>query len=62
MYAVRKIRDTFRANKSLSDFGQIDKEIMYGKQSLELIRRQVCRYVNSRNMYMVKIGYRYLYV
>ncbi|XP_065365881.1 protein bcn92 [Calliphora vicina] len=40
MYAVRKIRDTFRANRTINDFEKIDQQIMYGKQSLEMIRRQ----------------------
>lgn len=41
MYAARKIRDTFRANKMINDFKEIDRQVASAKQSLELIRRQV---------------------
>ncbi|XP_017870324.1 PREDICTED: protein bcn92 [Drosophila arizonae] len=41
MYAVRKIRDTFRANKMINDFKEIDRQVANAKESLELIRRQV---------------------
>ncbi|EDV34718.1 uncharacterized protein Dana_GF20805 [Drosophila ananassae] len=41
MYAARKIRDTFRANKTIRDFEEIDRQMATGKQNLELIRRQV---------------------
>ncbi|BFG02175.1 protein bcn92 [Drosophila madeirensis] len=41
MYAARKIRDTFRANKAIRDFAEIDRQMEAGKQNLELIRRQV---------------------
>ncbi|KAH8395943.1 hypothetical protein KR222_002234 [Zaprionus bogoriensis] len=41
MYAARKIRDTFRANKMISDFKEIDRQVASARESLELIRRQV---------------------
>lgn len=41
MYAARKIRDTFRANKTIRDFAEIDRQMATGKENLELIRRQV---------------------
>ncbi|XP_067641629.1 protein bcn92 [Eurosta solidaginis] len=41
MFAVRKIRDTFRENKSISDFGVIDAKVAEANKNLELIRRQV---------------------
>jgi len=41
MYAGRKIRDTFRANSGIRDFGEIDRQMVAGQQNLELIRRQV---------------------
>lgn len=41
MYAGRKIRDTFRANKSINDFDKIDQQIAVAKQNLEMLRRQV---------------------
>ncbi|XP_049310080.1 protein bcn92 [Bactrocera dorsalis] len=41
MYAGRKIRDTFRENKSINDFAVIDQKLAEAKQNLELIRRQV---------------------
>lgn len=41
MYAARKIRDTFRANKMINDFKEIDRQVASAKESLELIRRQV---------------------
>lgn len=41
MYAARKIRDTFRANRSTRDFAEIDRQMAEGQQNLELIRRQV---------------------
>ncbi|ALC49831.1 bcn92 [Drosophila busckii] len=41
MYAVRKIRDTFRANQTINDFKEIDRQVASGKNNLELIRRQV---------------------
>lgn len=47
MYAARKIRDSFRANRTINDFNKIDEELLHGKQSLELIRRQV-RYTASK--------------
>ncbi|EDW82866.1 protein bcn92 [Drosophila tropicalis] len=41
MYAARKIRDTFRANKTINNFEEIDRQMATGKDNLELIRRQV---------------------
>ncbi|XP_073831033.1 LYR motif-containing protein bcn92 [Musca autumnalis] len=40
LYAIRKIRDTFQANKTINDFEAIDREIATAKQSLEMLRRQ----------------------
>ncbi|KAH8235909.1 hypothetical protein KR032_010611 [Drosophila birchii] len=41
MYAARKIRDTFRANRTIRDYDEIDRQMAAGQQNLELIRRQV---------------------
>ncbi|XP_011179014.1 protein bcn92 [Zeugodacus cucurbitae] len=41
MFAGRKIRDTFRENKSINDFAVIDQKLAEAKQNLELVRRQV---------------------
>ncbi|XP_030382532.1 protein bcn92 [Scaptodrosophila lebanonensis] len=41
MYAARKIRDTFRANRTINDFEEIDRQVANAKQNLDLIRRQV---------------------
>ncbi|XP_017475057.1 PREDICTED: protein bcn92 [Rhagoletis zephyria] len=40
LFAGRKVRDTFRENKGISDFAVIDEKLAEARQSLELIRRQ----------------------
>ncbi|XP_046974878.1 LYR motif-containing protein 4B [Vanessa cardui] len=40
-YALRRVRDAFKENKSLSDPKLIKKEFEYGKQNLGIIKRQV---------------------
>lgn len=41
MYALRRIRDSFKENSSLSDSETIAKYYYEGMQSLETIKRQV---------------------
>ena len=41
MYALRRTKDAFKENKSLSDESQIQKSIQEAKDNLEIIRRQV---------------------
>lgn len=40
-YTLRRVRDAFKENKTLTDPKQIKKEFDYASESLELIRRQV---------------------
>ncbi|XP_050359261.1 LYR motif-containing protein 4B [Nymphalis io] len=40
-YALRRVRDAFTENKSLSDPKLIKKAFENGKQNLEIIKRQV---------------------
>ncbi|OWR43403.1 hypothetical protein KGM_203586 [Danaus plexippus plexippus] len=40
-YALRRVRDAFKENKSLMDSKTIKKEFLHGKENLELIKRQV---------------------
>ncbi|CAB3361143.1 Hypothetical predicted protein [Cloeon dipterum] len=40
-YAARRTRDAFKENKQLSDQSVIEKEIKFGQQQLDLIKRQV---------------------
>ncbi|XP_017777486.1 PREDICTED: LYR motif-containing protein 4 [Nicrophorus vespilloides] len=40
-YAVRKIKDSFKANRNLSDPSQIMVKMQEAKTNLEIIRRQV---------------------
>lgn len=47
MYAVRKIKDTYRANKTVQDFNEIDALAAKAKDNLELIRRQVSRVIRK---------------
>ncbi|XP_063631404.1 LYR motif-containing protein 4 [Cydia splendana] len=39
-YALRRVRDAFKANKTLSDPKQIQKEYQFAKENLAIIRRQ----------------------
>ncbi|XP_070490949.1 protein bcn92 [Chironomus tepperi] len=41
MYALRRTKDAFKDNKSLTDGDMINKSIVEAKENLELIRRQV---------------------
>ncbi|XP_049278288.1 protein bcn92 [Anopheles funestus] len=40
MYALRRIRDAFRANKALTDGTTIASELSYAQKNLEIIKRQ----------------------
>lgn len=40
-YAVRRVRDAFRTNRTVSDPTAVEKLITEGQQTLALIRRQV---------------------
>ncbi|XP_058454631.1 LYR motif-containing protein 4 [Malaya genurostris] len=40
-YAVRRIQDAFRENKTLKDSMQIQSELEYAQRNLEIIKRQV---------------------
>ncbi|XP_034838467.1 LYR motif-containing protein 4B-like [Maniola hyperantus] len=40
-YALRRIRDAFQENKSLTDPKLVKKEFEYGKENLKIIKRQV---------------------
>lgn len=62
MYAARKIRDTFRANKMISDFKEIDRQVASAKESLELIRRQVSERSISCTHGAYKCAYMHIYV
>ncbi|KAM7322827.1 hypothetical protein ACRRTK_018332 [Alexandromys fortis] len=42
MYAVRRIRDAFRENKSVKDPVEIQALVNKAKRDLEIIRRQTC--------------------
>ncbi|CAH4031972.1 unnamed protein product [Pieris brassicae] len=39
-YAIRRVRDAFKENKSLSDGKAINNEIKFAKENLEIIKRQ----------------------
>ncbi|KAL0809858.1 hypothetical protein ABMA28_011345 [Loxostege sticticalis] len=39
-YALRRVRDAFKENKSLSEPKAIKKEFEYAKENLNIIRRQ----------------------
>ncbi|XP_037934038.1 protein bcn92 [Teleopsis dalmanni] len=39
MYAIRKIRDTFRTNRTI-DFEEISRQLQLAEHNLEIIRRQ----------------------
>jgi hypothetical protein len=41
MYALRRTRDAFRENKSVTDESKIQKCITEAKENLEMIKRQV---------------------
>ncbi|CAF94505.1 unnamed protein product [Tetraodon nigroviridis] len=40
-YAVRRVRDAFRTNRTVSDPAAVEKLITEGQQTLSLIQRQV---------------------
>ncbi|XP_077298166.1 LYR motif-containing protein bcn92 [Arctopsyche grandis] len=40
MYALRRIRDAFKDNKSIGDQGEINKQLELAEESLNLIKRQ----------------------
>lgn len=61
MYAARKIRDTFRANKMINDFKEIDRQVASAKESLELIRRQVSERSISCTQGAYKCAYTYIH-
>lgn len=39
-YAVRRIRDAYLSNRGLTDQAQIDRELSYGHEQLNLLKRQ----------------------
>jgi hypothetical protein len=41
LYAIRRIRDAFRADKSLTDSTKITEAIQKAEENLEIIKRQV---------------------
>jgi hypothetical protein len=41
LYALRRIRDGFRAGKSLTDSTNISEALQKGEENLEVIKRQV---------------------
>lgn len=41
MYALRKVRDAFKENKSLQDAASIERFYNYGTENLAMIKRQV---------------------
>jgi hypothetical protein len=41
MYALRRIRDSFRAGKSLTDSSKIMEAVQKAEENLEIIKRQV---------------------
>lgn len=41
MYALRRVRDAFKDNKTLTDSGVIKEQLEYGINNLEAIKRQV---------------------
>lgn len=47
MYAFRKIRDTFKKNKSLADPLAIEKEMANGLKNFDIIKRQVSIFKRS---------------
>ncbi|KAK9527395.1 hypothetical protein VZT92_013962 [Zoarces viviparus] len=40
-YAVRRVRDAFRANRTVEDPKAVERLMVEGQQTLELIKRQV---------------------
>ncbi|XP_062986407.1 LYR motif-containing protein 4 isoform X1 [Elgaria multicarinata webbii] len=46
-YAVRRIRDAFRENKSVKDSAEVETLVNKAKTNLEMIRRQVHRKIGS---------------
>jgi hypothetical protein len=40
-YALRRIKDGFQSNKTLTDFGVINDQVSYAVKNLGIIRRQV---------------------
>ncbi|KAJ8010235.1 hypothetical protein DPEC_G00072900 [Dallia pectoralis] len=40
-YALRRVRDAFRANQLIEDPNAVEKLLKLGKDNLDLIRRQV---------------------
>lgn len=40
-YAIRRVRDGFLSNRDLTDRREIQKELAFGAQQLEVIKRQV---------------------
>lgn len=40
-YALRRVRDAFKENKGLSEQNAIQEQINYGKENVDIIKRQV---------------------
>ena len=47
MYALRRTRDAFRENKSITDGTLLQKSILEAKENLEIIRRQVRQFFSK---------------
>lgn len=45
-YALRRIRDTFKENKSLSQVEEVNKQFKFAKENLDVIKRQVISALN----------------
>lgn len=54
MYAVRRIRDAFRENKSVKDPVEIQALVNKAKRDLEIIRRQV-RWSSDRLLFITHL-------
>ena len=47
MYALRRTRDAFKENKSITDGTLLQKSILEAKENLEIIRRQVRQFFSK---------------
>ncbi|XP_065352963.1 LYR motif-containing protein 4 [Cloeon dipterum] len=57
-YAARRTRDAFKENKQLTDQSVIEKEIKFGQQQLDLIKRQamISRMFKTEKLVIEKPG------
>lgn len=44
-YALRRVRDGFKAGKNITNEAEKQREVQAARESLDMIRRQVSRYV-----------------